>query len=98
MIDFLNDTKNRILRIWEYKKTFTPYEEKDCFQDESDFVDTIGKLVTIENAYVLPDNDIFLKFKCVDMENGYYLWRKLSEIQIEECATDMEEYETGFES
>lgn len=96
--DFLSDTKNKILRIWEYKKMFTPYEEKECFQDESVFVDTIGKLVTIENAYVLPDNDILLRLKCVEMENDYYFWRKLSEIQIDECVTDMEEYEANFES
>ena len=34
--------KDKIFTYWVYRQVYTPYEEKQCFSDESIYEDTCG--------------------------------------------------------
>lgn len=88
--DFLNDVKGKVFRMWEYKKMFTPYEQENKFVDETQFVSDESQHVIIENAYMLNGGDVLLRMSLLDVD-GYHIWRRLSEIQLEEYEHDTEE-------
>ena len=88
--DFLNNEKGKIFRMWEYKKMFTPYEQEQKFTDKSQFVNNECQYVMLENAYMLSGGDVLLKMRLLDID-GYHIWRRLSEVQLEESERDMEE-------
>lgn len=48
---FVNQYKGKVLRLWKYKKMFTPYEQAKKFCDESVYEDDISDTVKVVEAY-----------------------------------------------
>lgn len=90
MTDFetwLLDFDDRVYRYWIYRRMFTPYEQKQCFMDESVYVDTCASKGIIEEAVELPDGDVLLGFRDPDDDSfehiaGNLKYYKLSEIDL----------------
>ena len=40
LADFIRENPNRIYRYWIYRHGYTPYEQKQCYSDESLFEET----------------------------------------------------------
>lgn len=88
--EYLQADPNKIYRILQYKRMFTPYEESQKFMDESQFVDDRYTLVQIAEVLSLPNDDLMLVCKEVYKDcdsdeieyDGFYRFYKLSEIEI----------------
>lgn len=79
---------NTVFRVFRYKHSYTPYEQRECFADQSPYVSSTADFVLIENAFELPDGDLLLEVSPFD---GYHEYLKLSEITLERSETDNEE-------
>lgn len=51
---FLDFTHNKVVRLWKYKRMFTPYEQDRKFVDQSEYVDD-----TCEKVFILAIYDIY---------------------------------------
>ena len=49
--DFLAFSRNKVVRLWKYKRMFTPFEQDKRFPDQSEFVDDICEKVVISDVY-----------------------------------------------
>lgn len=49
--DFLAFTHNKVVRLWKYKRMFTPYEQEKKFVDQSEYVDDLCEKVFILEVY-----------------------------------------------
>lgn len=90
----LLDWGDRIYRFLVYKKMFTPYEQKQAFSDESEFVDTYYSFCRIEEAIDLGNGDWLLGLHILneDLENTSAIeYYKLSEIRLAHYKHDMED-------
>lgn len=83
--------KNTIFRMWEYKRMFTPYEQKQKFSDESLYVNDECDYVRILDVITLPDGDLLLATTYAYGEGSYISYHKLSEISLGKSDKDMEE-------
>lgn len=63
MTTWLLDNENRVFRFLVYKRMFTPYEQQQCFSDESQFEDTHYRLALIEEAVELSPGQWLLGFR-----------------------------------
>ena len=52
--DFLAFTHNKVVRLWKYKRMFTPYEQDKRFVDQSEYVDDM-----CEKVFILAIYDIY---------------------------------------
>ena len=87
---WISDNHDKVYRIAEYKKMFTPYEVENKFMDEDVYEDTYSD-VFIVDAYEIP-NDVLLKLLIIK-DNGddfgdVYLYKRLSDIRIMEYDYD----------
>ena len=88
--------EERVLRMWIFKKMFTPYEQDEKFLDESVYVDDTCKFVMIKELIELPDGDLLIGFQeadDTDSDNLYLEYYKLSEIRLDYCQNDKESLE-----
>lgn len=60
LLDFGYD---RIFRMLEYKKIFTPYEQKQKFSDESEFKDTHYTFIKIVECFELPNGEVMIGYR-----------------------------------
>lgn len=97
---FMHDVgEDRVFRMLEYKKIFTPYEQDKKFIDQSVYTDTCYQDVTIEEWTVL-EEDILLGLAYLydyeDFENNNPIihYHKLSDIELTYDPKIDEEYKT----
>lgn len=86
---FIKSHEGEIFRYWIYRRVFTPYEQKECFMDESIFEDTHANVGIIKDCIPLGDGDFLLGFQPVDDCDPYNItafnfveYYKLSEIRL----------------
>ena len=86
---FIKAHEGEIFRYWVYRRVFTPYEQKECFMDESIFEDTHANVGIIKDCIPLGDGDFLLCFQQVDDCDSYNItafdfveYYKLSEIRL----------------
>lgn len=96
MMDFdtwlLDKGYDRILRMWKYKRMFTPYEQKEAFSDESLYVSNEAMFIKIKEAVELPDGDIMIGYVICDPEPTDFIeYVRLSEIDLAYFPSDAEE-------
>lgn len=99
---FILDNYSRIYRMWQYKKSWTPWEEKNCTELETNYVDDECDFIAIRESIKLPDGDILLGVQYVyfnesddlgkepnDVSIYYY---KLSEVSLAYIPSDQLDY------
>lgn len=85
---WISDNKDKIYRVLIYKKMFTPLEVEKKYIDESEFTENSYTLVHIVEGIEVP-NDVLLKMLIANTEEeNKYIYKKLSDIQIEEFDFD----------
>lgn len=90
---------DRIFRLLEYKKIFTPYEQQQAFFDESEFKDIHYSFIKIVECFKLPNHDVMIGYReIIDIddldkpENEWHIeYRNLKDIQLAYFAKDMNE-------
>lgn len=95
---FIKAHECEIFRYWIYRRVFTPYEQKECFMDESIFEDTHANVGIIKDCIPLGDGDFLLGFQPVDDCDPYNItafdfveYYKLSEIRLNRPIENKEE-------
>lgn len=84
---FFLDNSDRLYHFVVYKKMFTPYEQQQCFSDESVYEEDIYKYGFIREVVPLPNGDLLLGIceiiddvpSDLDASLDYY---KLSELRL----------------
>lgn len=86
---FLKTHENKVFHYWVYRRMYTPYEQKECFSDESVFEDTHAGAGYIRECIPLGDGDFLLGFQAVDDCDPFNIttfdfidYYKLSEIRL----------------
>lgn len=86
---FIKAHEGDVFRYWIYRRIFTPYEQKECFIDESAFEDTHANVGIIKDCIPLGDGDFLLGFQPIDDCDPYNAtafdfieYYKLSEIRL----------------
>lgn len=81
---WLNDiTKDKVFRMWVYKRMFTPYEQQEAFSDQSEFVNEEVFFIKLREAVTLPNGDILIEYTFADGSDSTYMeYAKLSEIKL----------------
>lgn len=82
---WLLDYSERLYRYLVYKKTFTPYEQKNAFVDESVYEDTHYQLCKIDEAIDLGNGEWMLGLRTIEEDGKVYgmvHYHKLSEIRL----------------
>lgn len=92
---FIKAHKGKIFHYWIYRRVFTPYEQKECFIDESVFEDTHANSGIIMECIPLGNGDFLLGFQPVDDSDLYNItafdfveYYKLSEIRLRRSIED----------
>lgn len=82
---WIKDNKNKIYRFLVFKKTFTPYEIREAFVDETPYEDTHYRFGKITEAIDLGDGKWFVGIaEVIDCElTGTTVYYNLSDIRIE---------------
>lgn len=62
MGDFLKANPNRIYRYWIYRHSYTPYEQKQCFMDQSRYEQDQAHFGVIRETIKLGEGDVLLGF------------------------------------
>lgn len=62
LADFIRENPNRIYRYWIYRHGYTPYEQKQCYSDESLFEETRARLGVLREVIPLTDGNVLLGF------------------------------------
>lgn len=95
---FIKAYEGEIFRYWIYRRVFTPYQQKECFIDESVFEDTHANVGIIRDYIPLSDGDFLLGFQPVDDFDPYNItefdfveYYKLSEIRLNRPIENSEE-------
>lgn len=99
---FILDNDSRVYRMWQYKKSWTPWEEKNCTELDTNYVDDECDFVVIRESIELPDGDILLGVQYIyfdekdnldkspnDVSIYYY---KLSEVSLAYIPSDQFNY------
>ena len=84
---FFLDNDSRLYHFAVYKRMFTPYEQVNCFSDESQYEQDIWRYGFIREVVPLPDGDLLLGIQEVydeiaDDPNDDFEYYKLSEIRL----------------
>lgn len=88
---------DRIFRMWEYKRMFTPYEQQKAFMDEDCYVDSHAAFVKICEVIELPDGDVLIGFhrfydaEDFERDNPSLEYKKLSQIELSYYPEDSRE-------
>ena len=95
---FLRAHMGEVFRYWVYRRGFTPYEQRECFMDESIFEDTHASVGIIRECISLGDRDFLIGFQPVDdcgVEGvnvfDFIEYYKLSEIRLNRTVENKEE-------
>lgn len=96
---FLKAHEGEIFHYWVYRRVFTPYEQKECFTDESIFEDTHAGVGVIKECIPLGSGDFLLGFQPADDCDPYNIttpydfveYYKLSEIRLNRRFKNQEE-------
>jgi len=59
---FLHENPSRIYRYWIYRHGYTPYEQKQCFTDESLFEENHARFGVLREVIPLGGGDVLLGF------------------------------------
>ena len=62
LADFIQKNPNRIYRYWIYRHGYTPYEQKQCYSDESLFEETRVRFGVLREMIPLSDGNALLGF------------------------------------
>lgn len=97
---WMMDHDDKVFRFYIYKKAFTPFEQKQCYRDESIYENASYPMIAyITNVIELP-GDILLELKEYDEDpdedyqkqlNDVRYYYKLSEIKMEYHESDQPE-------
>ena len=95
---FVEAHKGEIFHYWVYRRVFTPYEQKECFMDESVFEESHADVGIIKECIPLGNGDFLLGFQPVDDYDPYNIttfdfvdYYKLSEIRLNRPINNNEE-------
>ena len=66
LADFIRENPNRIYRYWIYRHGYTPYEQKQCYSDESLFEETRARLGVLRTLRV----ELFQKLGLIGVTHG----------------------------
>ena len=100
METWLLDNSDRVIRYWVYKRMFTPYERKECFEDESIYDNDECTFAYIREAIDLGNGNWMLGLQPLyDGDDSLVMleYRPLSEIAIEYFPSDTKKFREGFE-
>ena len=97
--EFLKAHDGEVFHYWVYRRIFTPYEQNECFMDESIFEDTHASTGIIKECAPLGNGDFLLGFQPVDDLDDYghadtyniIEYYKLSEIRLARHTKDIVE-------
>ena len=67
---FLHDNDNRVYRMWEYKKSWTPREIENHTEFNENFVNEQCRFIVIRESVNLPDGDILLGIQEVNFDEN----------------------------
>lgn len=93
METWMLDNSDRIYRFWIYKKVFTPYEQRMCFEDESPYEEDECTFAYIREAIDLGGGNWFIGFQPIygdDKDFQMLIYHRLSDIELEYFPSDME--------
>lgn len=95
---FMRYNEKRIYRMWEHKKLWTPWEEKNCTELDTNLVSNECDFVIIRESIKLPDGDILLGMQHVyfddedkledNVNNVNMYYYKLSNISLAYLPSD----------
>lgn len=95
---FIKAHEGEVFRYWIYRRVFTPYEQNQCFMDESVFEDSHANVGVIKECVPLGNGDFLLGFQPVDDCDPYNIttldfieYCKLSEIRLNRLIENNEE-------
>lgn len=96
---FLQKNSNRIYRYWIYRHGYTPYEQKQCYSDESLFEETYARLGVLREVIPLSGGDALLGFaefaedtSEIVSENRAITYYRLSDIRITYMPIDADRF------
>lgn len=88
---WIKDNQEKIFRVLIYKKVFTPLELDEKYIDQGEYTSNTYLFVKIIEGIEIP-NDVLLKMELVNKDSnedsGHYIFKKLSDISIEEFDFD----------
>ena len=100
LADFVRENPNRIYRYWIYRHGYTPYEQKQCYSDESLYEETCARIGILREVISLADGDALLGFAEIIEDTSelasdvraitYY---RLSEIRMTYMPMDADRYD-----
>ncbi len=87
--DFMDTVSGKVVRMWKYKKMFTPLEQDKKYVDQSEFVDDVCDKVFITGIFEV-FGKVLIRYCPVDFayidENGKFVGYSYSEF---ECIDDI---------
>ena len=104
LADFIRENPNRIYRYWIYRHGYTPYEQKQCYSDESLFEETRARLGVLREVIPLSDGNALLGFaefiedtSGITSEVRALTYYRLSEIRMTYMPIDADRFDPeGF--
>ena len=91
---FLDVNERRIFRMWRYKTYWNPYEEKNCSEFDSCYMDDECSYIIIREVIPLPGNDFLLGVEYINNEDivdnapDYVEYVRFSEIDLAYAKSD----------
>lgn len=67
---FLHDNDDRVYRMWEYKKSWTPWEIENRTEFNENFINEQCRFILIRESINLPDGDILLGVQEVNFDEN----------------------------
>lgn len=99
LADFIRENPGRIYRYWVYRHGYTPYEQKQCYSDESLFEETHARLGVLCEVIPLSGGDALLGFaefvedtSEIVSENRAITYYRLSDIRITYMPMDRDRF------
>lgn len=87
--------KNQTFRMWIYKKAWTPWEEKNCKELDTPYVQDTCDFVILREIVMLPNGEIMIGYTLdegdeVTDEYNYVSYVMLSDIELSWYKGDQE--------
>lgn len=99
--DFILANPKRIYRFWIYRHGYTPYEQKQCYSDESLFEETSARLGVLRELIPLSDGNALLGFaefiedtSEISSDVRAIAYYRLSDIRMTYMPMDTERFDT----
>lgn len=101
--DFMEFVHNKVVRLWKYKRMFTPYEQDKKFVDQSELVDEVCEKVVIVAVYDVCGTPVldYCPLDWVEFSNdgdfvaSMHCLARLQDVELSILDTDTDKFRKG---